>query len=713
MAFLRVHTPKESYEIPLGEKVFTIGRAKEASLRLSEQECSKLQCHIVYQDSAYFILDLASRNGTYLNQIRLQSKVRLNDQDKIRIGACILEFCDPEFSEFSESSESLLRAREETALSEGATILSSPKTPEKKRLSRRSSKNPSSSVFIRFFFPFLALSFLLLMIFWPTPSQTLSVSYSTLLANASFEERLPSNQELPASWLFKGTLSGEVQLKAKDSSSPCVELLLQNANLGKPDDFFQAESVAVSIQPGKFYRVEADLHLLQGVAGISLFYFNPLTQEHWEQFQFFSENLQEKRLQLESLAPFTSSYAQVRLLTVGPQSKALFDHISLELAPSSSKNRPPYFYELGPFVFQITNQGFWTLFFQERPLLSEASWEFASPQCRFYQNQLYVESIQERERKLVLLGKLYDFEAKCWKNFQYFVQLKESQILFEYDLPPEWVVAPPYWSAFKIYQASEALELENVPLSEDFESSSALTEFLWKVEEKEEIRLSVEPALFLKSESLPHGTILRFYPTQAKIRLTFEWKIHQREREETSSVPLEELWITATAQYRRKSFGKAYQALQEILQKTSPESPLFSQAQEKRRELLSEGKILLARLKQQEIPSENSLSQALFFEREEYFKQYQNTPLEKDFQEYLAPFLKENLKKKETTNADTLFQMAVEAIEKKEYLKGKLYLDSALSRSSPPQTSKIQEKLIEIDPFIQKLLQDSQGERQR
>lgn len=73
-------------EVELTEKPLTLGRSVKADIVLEDEKASRLHCGIRAQDGEYLIKDLASKNGTFLNEERIESDT-LKPGDKIRIGS--------------------------------------------------------------------------------------------------------------------------------------------------------------------------------------------------------------------------------------------------------------------------------------------------------------------------------------------------------------------------------------------------------------------------------------------------------------------------------------------------------------------------------------------------------------------------------------------------------------------------------------------------
>ena len=64
----------------------SIGRAAEADVRIEDRFASGVHCRIYSRGPAYFIEDLNSTNGTYLNGGQLRGESQLSDLDEVRIG---------------------------------------------------------------------------------------------------------------------------------------------------------------------------------------------------------------------------------------------------------------------------------------------------------------------------------------------------------------------------------------------------------------------------------------------------------------------------------------------------------------------------------------------------------------------------------------------------------------------------------------------------
>lgn len=63
----------------------TIGRGEECDIALPDRQVSRQHARIEWRESAYFLIDLGSKNGTHLNGQEVSELMALNDGDEIQI----------------------------------------------------------------------------------------------------------------------------------------------------------------------------------------------------------------------------------------------------------------------------------------------------------------------------------------------------------------------------------------------------------------------------------------------------------------------------------------------------------------------------------------------------------------------------------------------------------------------------------------------------
>jgi pSer/pThr/pTyr-binding forkhead associated (FHA) protein len=77
---------KVGTEIPLKKDEFFIGRAKECTLRAGSEAISRRHCAITRGAEGWSVRDLKSRNGTYVNDSRIEQATQLKPGDELRVG---------------------------------------------------------------------------------------------------------------------------------------------------------------------------------------------------------------------------------------------------------------------------------------------------------------------------------------------------------------------------------------------------------------------------------------------------------------------------------------------------------------------------------------------------------------------------------------------------------------------------------------------------
>jgi pSer/pThr/pTyr-binding forkhead associated (FHA) protein len=75
---------------PLVDGDLLIGRAEDAGIRLNDKKTSMRHCMIHTSQGSFMIEDLKSRNGTFVNGVKL-SKASLSVGDRIVIGSTVFE----------------------------------------------------------------------------------------------------------------------------------------------------------------------------------------------------------------------------------------------------------------------------------------------------------------------------------------------------------------------------------------------------------------------------------------------------------------------------------------------------------------------------------------------------------------------------------------------------------------------------------------------
>ncbi len=83
--------------LPAGERYdlfggLSIGRSGEADVRIEDRFASAIHARLYSRGATYYVEDMGSTNGTYLNGGRLEGESELSDLDEIKIGDTALRF---------------------------------------------------------------------------------------------------------------------------------------------------------------------------------------------------------------------------------------------------------------------------------------------------------------------------------------------------------------------------------------------------------------------------------------------------------------------------------------------------------------------------------------------------------------------------------------------------------------------------------------------
>jgi hypothetical protein len=83
--------PLTGTKITLGEQPILIGRADDSTLVLTDDFASSRHARLTNRGGQWYVEDLGSTNGTYLDQQRVQGPLLVNPGQPIRIGQTALE----------------------------------------------------------------------------------------------------------------------------------------------------------------------------------------------------------------------------------------------------------------------------------------------------------------------------------------------------------------------------------------------------------------------------------------------------------------------------------------------------------------------------------------------------------------------------------------------------------------------------------------------
>jgi diguanylate cyclase (GGDEF)-like protein len=76
----------------LGVESLLLGRGDESDIRIHDNSVSRRHAKIEPATDGYYVVDLQSTNGTFVNNIQVVTPILLKDGDFIRVGNCIYKF---------------------------------------------------------------------------------------------------------------------------------------------------------------------------------------------------------------------------------------------------------------------------------------------------------------------------------------------------------------------------------------------------------------------------------------------------------------------------------------------------------------------------------------------------------------------------------------------------------------------------------------------
>src|SRR5271157_4592959 len=93
-----------------------LGRHPDCDIVLDSGAVSRQHARVVRVDNKFYIEDMQSRNGTYVNGRQIRERYQLNDEDRITLCDVVMVFHDVPASKKTASSRATVSILETTAL---------------------------------------------------------------------------------------------------------------------------------------------------------------------------------------------------------------------------------------------------------------------------------------------------------------------------------------------------------------------------------------------------------------------------------------------------------------------------------------------------------------------------------------------------------------------------------------------------------------------
>src|SRR5579859_6679141 len=87
-----VEGKKTGAAVEVGEVPLSIGRLASCELPIDEPQASRKHFEVLRREGAIWVKDLGSKNGTFLNDAKLDGEATLRDGDRLRVGATVVAF---------------------------------------------------------------------------------------------------------------------------------------------------------------------------------------------------------------------------------------------------------------------------------------------------------------------------------------------------------------------------------------------------------------------------------------------------------------------------------------------------------------------------------------------------------------------------------------------------------------------------------------------
>ena len=87
-----MNPPKKGQHYPLSLSPVYVGRTESNDIIVEGASVSNQHGRLYFEEGQFWIEDLDSTNGTYVNGERITKKKQLKDEDLIKIGATIFKF---------------------------------------------------------------------------------------------------------------------------------------------------------------------------------------------------------------------------------------------------------------------------------------------------------------------------------------------------------------------------------------------------------------------------------------------------------------------------------------------------------------------------------------------------------------------------------------------------------------------------------------------
>src|SRR4051812_40316112 len=87
-----VEGKKVGNAVDVGESPLAVGRLSSCELPIDEPQASRRHFEVLRRRGTVYVKDLGSKNGTFLNEAKLDGEATLRDGDRLRVGTTVVCF---------------------------------------------------------------------------------------------------------------------------------------------------------------------------------------------------------------------------------------------------------------------------------------------------------------------------------------------------------------------------------------------------------------------------------------------------------------------------------------------------------------------------------------------------------------------------------------------------------------------------------------------
>ena len=93
-----------SFSVPVKESESIVGRGETCDIKIIRPEVSRIHCKVWVESGSAWIEDLSSRNGTFVNGLKIDSRNLIRHGDSITLGGVFIKVLEHEAEESFELS---------------------------------------------------------------------------------------------------------------------------------------------------------------------------------------------------------------------------------------------------------------------------------------------------------------------------------------------------------------------------------------------------------------------------------------------------------------------------------------------------------------------------------------------------------------------------------------------------------------------------------